>query len=98
MSKYDALFEDENDIFGGTPLSKFYDIAYQSSSDVVKSQFEFIAKKFAMLEIELSKHIDEETIEKLLKSAKFDETSELNNKTKSLLIEWTGDIVMRLDS
>ncbi len=98
MSKYDALFEDENDIFGGTPLSKFYDIARQSSDDVVKSQFEFMAKKFAMLELELSKYVDEETIEKLLKKAKFNETKELNEKAKSLLIEWTGDIVMRLDS
>ncbi|RLA75523.1 MAG: hypothetical protein DRG11_00940 [Epsilonproteobacteria bacterium] len=98
MSKYDALFEYENDIFGGTPLSKFYDIARQSSDDVVKTQFEFIAKKFAKLEMELSKLTSDDNVEKLLKSANFDETKELNNKAKSLLLEWTGDIVMRLDS
>jgi len=98
MSKYDALFEDENDIFGGTPLSKFYDIVNQSSDEVVKSQLEFIARKFAALEMELGKYTDEKSIERLLSSAKFDETKELNNKVKSLLIEWTGDIVMRLDS
>ncbi len=98
MSKYDALFEDEDDIFGGTPLSKFYDIAHQSSDDIVKSQFEFMAKKFAALEMELVKRTSDSEVEKLLNIAKHDNSKELNNKAKSLLIEWTGDIVMRLDS
>ena len=27
MANYEALFEDENNIFGGTPESKYHDIA-----------------------------------------------------------------------
>ncbi|OPX27541.1 MAG: hypothetical protein B1H07_01035 [Campylobacteraceae bacterium 4484_166] len=98
MTKYDALFEDEDDIFGGTPLSKFYDIVTQSSSDVVKSQFDSTAKKFAMMEMMLEKYISEDELNKALSHAKIDNSEQLNQKAKSLLIEWTGDIVMRLDS
>ena len=76
MSKYDALFEDEDDIFGGTPLSKFYDIATQSSDDIVKSQFEFMAKKFAALEMELVKRTSDSEVEKLLNIAKHDNSKD----------------------
>ena len=46
MANYEALFEDEENIFGGTPQSKFWDIALQASDEIVKEEFEKIMQKF----------------------------------------------------
>ncbi len=98
MSKYDALFEDEDDIFGGTPRSKFWDIVNQASDDLVKDQFDVIFEKFAIMEVMLREHYSDDEIEKKIKSYPLTNLDEIENHKKSLYIEFTGDIVCRLDS
>lgn len=98
MSKYEALFEDEDDIFGGTPKSKFWDIVNQANDDLVKDQFDLIFEKFAIMEMMLRKHYSDEEISKSIKNSQYSNQEELENHKKSLYIEFTGDIVCRLDS
>jgi len=98
MNKYDALFEDENDIFGGTPKSKFWDIVNQANDDLVKDQFDIIFQKFAVMEIMLREHYSDEEIDKKMKNLFYADIDELENHKKSLYIEFTGDIICRLDS
>lgn len=98
MNKYEALFENENDIFGGTPKSKFWDIANQASGDLVKDQFDKIFEKFAIMEILLKDHYADEELEKTIRSYSLTNEKELADHKKSLYIEFTGDIVCRLDS
>ncbi|MDY0322027.1 MAG: DUF2018 family protein [Arcobacteraceae bacterium] len=98
MSKYEALFEDEDDIFGGTPRSKFWDIARQANDELVEDAFDEIFAKFAAMEAILAKHYDDETLEKMIKSHVLSGSSELEDHKKSLYIAFTGDIVCRLDS
>ena len=49
MAKFEALFEDEDNIFGGTPESKYHDIATQGNEEIVKDEFDKIVQKFANL-------------------------------------------------
>ncbi len=98
MNKYEALFEDENDIFGGTPRSKFWDIANQANDELVQDVFDEIFAKFAAMEKILANHYDDETLEKMIKSHVLSGSSELEDHKKSLYIAFTGDIVCRLDS
>lgn len=98
MNNYEALFEDENDIFGGTPRSKFWDIVRQANNDLIEDQFDIIFEKFAMMEMMLQKHYSDEEIEKIMRSLPYTENSDLENQKKSLYIAFTGDIVCRLDS
>ncbi|MEJ5168236.1 MAG: DUF2018 family protein [Arcobacteraceae bacterium] len=98
MNKYEALFEDENDIFGGTPRSKFWDIANQANDELVQDAFDEIFAKFAAMEKILANHYDDETLEKMIKSHVLSGSSELEEHKKSLYIAFTGDIVCRLDS
>jgi hypothetical protein len=49
MNKYDALFEDEDDIFGGTPVSKYWDINKQISEDLMKDEFDGIVERLAVM-------------------------------------------------
>ncbi|MEJ2415154.1 MAG: DUF2018 family protein [Sulfurimonas sp.] len=37
--KYEALFEDEDNIFGGSPKSKFMDVVFTANNDVVRYDF-----------------------------------------------------------
>jgi len=98
MANYEALFEDEDNIFGGTPASKYHDIANQASSEVVKDEFDQIVQKFAVMEAILRKEYAEDTLDKMIASYAFENSTEIENHKKSLYIEFTGNIVMRLDS
>jgi len=98
MTNYDALFEDEDDIFGGTPRSKFWDIVNQASDDLVKDQFDAIFQRFAVMEVMLRNHYSDEEIDRIIKSYPLQNDMEIENHKKSLYIEFTGDIVCRLDS
>lgn len=95
-SKYEALFEDENDIFGGTPSSKFWDIANQANDDLVRDVFDKLFEKMAVMEHYLEEHgID---ADKNITSFVITNSELIENKKKSLYIEYTGEIVCRLDS
>ena len=49
MSKYSALFEDEDDVFLGSPVSKLMDIIFSANNDVVRFDLErFIRQRAAM--------------------------------------------------
>jgi hypothetical protein len=95
-NKYAALFEDQDDIFGGTPSSKFWDIANQASDDLVKNVFDMMFERMAVMEHLLEEnniHIDDRLDRYVLKNSENVET-----KKKSLYVEYTGEIVCRLDS
>ncbi len=98
MSRFEALFEDEDDIFGGTPKSKFWDIVNQASSDLVKDQFDVIFERFAVMEAMLREHYTDEEIDRQVKTYPVIHMDEIENHKKSLYVEFTGDIVCRLDS
>lgn len=95
---YEALFEDEDNIFGGTPQSKFWDIANQASEDLVKDQFDVFFEKFAIMEKLLENHYSDEELERIFKSYPIEHGMDLETHKKSLYVEFTGEIVCRLDS
>lgn len=98
MTNYDALFEDEDDIFAGSPKSKFWDIANIANDDLVKDQMDIFIERFTAMETLLIKMHGEEGLDKLISQYSFDNSQELENNKKSTYIELTGDIVCRLDS
>ena len=86
MVKYEALFEDEENIFGGTPESKYHDIASQASDEVVKDEFNKIVEKFAVMEALLVKHHGDEVLDAMIKEYAFENSMDIENKKKSLFI------------
>jgi len=99
MSKYDALFEDMNDLFAGTPSSKFWDIVNQANEEIVQDEVDKVFKRYAIMEMMLSegKGLDYDLYADIEKYG-FENSIEVENKKKGLYIEFTGDIVCRLDS
>jgi uncharacterized protein involved in exopolysaccharide biosynthesis len=98
MSKYEALFEDEENIFGGTPQSKFWDILTQASDDLVKEQVNEFMKKHAIMENMLIEQYGEDTLDTMIKNYEFENSMKVEEYTKSTYITLTGEIVTRLDS
>lgn len=96
MSKYDALFEDEDDIFGGTPQSKYWDISKQLSEDLVRYEFDEIIKKMAVMEQLLMQHYDEEMFDNMIERYALENSDIIQYRKKSLYMEYAGKLIYRL--
>ena len=98
MGNYEALFEDEDNIFGGTPKSKYHDIASQANDEIVADEFDKIVQKFAIMEAMLRDKDESDDLDRRITQYGFENSIEVENMKKGLYIEFTGNIVMRLDS
>ncbi len=94
MSKYSALFEDEDDVFLGTPQSKLMDIIFTANNDVVRFDLENFITQRAAMEILLAEKLGEDFYAEV-EMLKHSRRDEVESKTKSLCIELTGDIVSK---
>ena len=98
MPKYTALLEDEDDIFGGTPKSKFWDIVNTANDDLVKEQIDVLLEKFAVMESLLLETHDEEKLSQVIEEYSFKNSSDVEQGKKSAYIHVTTEIISRLDS
>lgn len=96
MSKYDALFEDEDDIFGGTPKSKYWDISKQISEDLMQCEFDDVVMRLAVMEKMLMKIHDEEMLDRIIKNYYYENTDEIEVLKKSMYMELAGKLIYRL--
>ncbi|RXJ68953.1 hypothetical protein CRV08_05850 [Halarcobacter ebronensis] len=98
MSK-DWFLEDEDDIFIGSAKSKYFDIARSANKEIVEDEFDKLLEKLAVMELLLSKEMDEEfDINRVIKEYVIRNLDEVEQMKKGLYVELTGDIVSRLDS
>ena len=88
---YDALFEDEDDIFSGTPQSKFIDIIYNASKGLAEQELIRLMERQAALELMLEESMED--VEAAVKRYAFENQDAVDTKTKSLFIESVGNIL-----
>lgn len=98
MSKYDALFEDEDDVFLGSPKSKFWDIVNTANDELVKDQIDIMFERFAAMEKLLEEIHGQEQLDRIIEEHIFKNSQEIAHNKKSTYMELTGEIVSRLDS
>jgi hypothetical protein len=96
MSKFDALFEDEGDIFGGSPKSKYWDISNQISKDLMQDEFDHVIMRMAVMEKMLMKIHDEEMLDNIIRNYYYENTDEIEVLKKSLYMELAGKLIYRL--
>lgn len=98
MSK-DWLLEDEDDIFTGTPKSKYFDVTRQASKEVVEDEFDKLLEKVAVMEKLLTEIKGEDfDISNEVRTQVLTNSEEIERMKKGLYLELTGDIICRLDS
>ncbi|RXJ99165.1 hypothetical protein CRU98_07315 [Arcobacter sp. CECT 8986] len=99
MPNYEALFEDEDDIFSGTPKSKFFDAIRNANTQIVDDELDKIIEKYAIMELLLSEDKSSDfDINRVLEQYLFENSQKVEEMKKSLYIEFTGEVIQRLDS
>ena len=95
----DWFTEDEDDIFMGSPKSKFFDVSRQASKDIVEEEIDKIVEKLAVLEMIISEGKDKDfDINQYIRDYTFANMDDVNGMKKGLYVEFTGEIISRLDS
>ena len=96
MGKFDALFEDEDDIFAGTPQSRYWDISGQLSQDLIKDEFDGVVERLAVMEAMLSKTEEYEELDRTIKSYALANMAEIEELKKSVYLELAGQLIYRV--
>lgn len=95
----DWFTEDEDDIFMGSPKSKFFDVVNEASKDIVEEEIDKIIEKLAVLEMMMSEDKGEEfNINNHIKEYILENEDKVRAMKKGLYVEFTGEIICRLDS
>ena len=100
MSMFGDWFsEDEDDIFMGSPKSKFFDVSREASKDIVEEEIDKIVEKLAVLEMIISENKGENfDINEYIKEYTLEHHDKVKAMKKGLYVEFTGEIICRLDS
>ncbi|HUH42854.1 MAG: DUF2018 family protein [Sulfurimonas sp.] len=94
-----GLFEDEDDIFMGSPKSKLMDVLFNANNDVVRYELEKFIDRAAAMEMMMREKCsdifndDGDKIEKDIKSYILLNRDEVDNFSKNLYIEMMGAIL-----
>uniref|UniRef100_UPI004047D93F DUF2018 family protein n=1 Tax=Aliarcobacter sp. TaxID=2321116 RepID=UPI004047D93F len=95
----DWFTEDEDDIFMGSPKSKFFDVSREASQDIVEEEIDKIIEKLAVLEMIISENKDENfDINEYITEYTLENHEKVKAMKKGLYVEFTGEIICRLDS
>jgi len=95
----DWFTEDEDDIFMGSPKSKFFDVSREASKEVVEDEIDKIIEKLAVLEMIVSADKDANfDINEYIKEYMLENSEKVKAMKKGLYVEFTGEIICRLDS
>lgn len=85
------IFEDEDDIFMGSPRSKFLDIVFNANRSLVEAELERLIERLATLE--LIQQEDPEMLDKKLLDYRLKNQDAVDTKVKSLYIESMGNVL-----
>ncbi len=87
------LFEDEDDVFMGSPKSKFMDIVFNANNDVVRFHLENFINRVAAIELLASEKLGRELDDRELRDFILNRADEVEDHAKSIYINLMGDIV-----
>lgn len=96
MNKFAALFEDEDDIFLGSPKSKFFDVVFNANNDVAQYELEAMVNRMATMELLLEETLGSaEEIEAKIKEYTYSKEKEIEAHAKNTYIVYMGAILSK---
>mgnify|MGYP002711976542 CR=1 FL=1 len=87
-----GLFEDEDDIFMGSPKSKLMDVLFNANNDVVRNELQNFIDRTAALELLVSEKFGDD-IDREIHTFLVSNKDEVEDHAKSLYIEMMGKIL-----
>lgn len=88
-----GLFDDEDDVFTGSPKSKFMDIVFNANNDVVRHQLSNFIERVAAMEMMLCESMSDGEMEKRIRNTVLTASPEFEDTVRSIYIELMGNIV-----
>lgn len=89
---HSALFEEDDDLFAGSPKSKFMDIVFNASRDSLEQELVRIIERQAVMELLLAEHCGEE-LECKISRFKSENPSEIENFSKTLYAQSVENVL-----
>ena len=97
MGKFDALLEDESDIFGGSPVSRYWDIHGQLSQDLIRDEFDKIVERLVAMEGLLAQTHEYEDLDQIVTSYCHTNYDKMDDLKKSAYMDLAGKLIYRLN-
>jgi hypothetical protein len=86
------LFEDEDDIFMGSPKSKLMDVVFNANNDRVRAELQNFIDRTAAMELMMAEKFGED-VDLDIKRFMISNRDEVDDHAKSLYIELMGTIL-----
>ncbi len=86
------LYEDEDDIFMGSPKSKFFDILFNANKDLVKTKLLHIVDRYNAMELLLEKEL-EENVDHAIATVLLEEADAIMHRNNDFFIATVGEIL-----
>ncbi len=88
------MWLDDDDIFGGSPEGKFFDIVYNANKNLVQNELVKHISKSAAMELLLEELLgDDKDIEGIIANFSANNSDKVLSRTNDLYIEMTGNIL-----
>lgn len=86
------LYEDEDDIFMGSPKSKFFDILFNANKDLVKRKLLHMIDRYNAMEFLLEKELDV-NIDNAIATILMEESDAIMQRNNDFFIATVGEIL-----
>jgi len=86
------LYEDEDDIFMGSPKSKFFDILFHANKDLVKEKLLQIVERYNAMELLLEETLDAD-VHHAVNSVLMERADEIMERNTDFFIATVGEIL-----
>ena len=88
------MWLEDDDIFGGKPEDKFFDIIYNANRNLVQNELVDTVSRTAVMELLLEEMLGEDKdIEAIIANYYSNNTDKVNNKMNDLYIQMMGNIL-----
>lgn len=85
------FFDEDDDIFGGTPKSKFFDIVFNANANLVRFELEKMVERYVAMESLLESQ--DENFEQKVQSHIMDNQDEVESLKNDFFMGFVGDVL-----
>lgn len=90
------MFLDDDDIFGGSPKKKYFDIIFNANRNLVEDELTNNLQKIAALELLLEDMLGEDKdVMQIVQNYIWENQNKIDEKTTNLFIEGMGNILTK---
>lgn len=93
MGKYDALFEDEEGVFGGSPQGKYWQMFNELNDGSAEGVLDAIIEKMAAMELMLMETVHEDELNDKVEQFIVTHPGEVDRQKQNLYMELGGELI-----